>query len=255
MRISGFNYVGKLTTTSTADKDPVHVIYVLDNNICIAICRSRYKRETIPWYIAYGYNPFTNTYVTRYILDCQPRFETYQEAKEFVETTFREYHPDVLVNNHIANRVANVYSQYCTIPTGVHEDREYGYGRVYREYERDFYAPLTVSVRTTFGWYSAISENFKKNYNKDTAYTDLNEFFEHCRASMAEYADRFVTAYRAVNDYRRDHPGANRWENDGNDYCRKATNVVGISLENTDELIKLLTNEDGYAEEMCDPND
>ena len=255
MRLSGFNYVGKFGTNSTADRDPVHVIYVLDNNICIAICRSRYKRDHPPWYVAYGYNPYTNTYVTRYILNCQPRFDTYQEAKEFVENTFREHHPDVLVNNHIANRVANVYSQYCTIPTGRYEDRDYGYGGRYRDYERDYYAPLTESVRTTYGWYSAISEDFKKNYDKDTAYTDLEEFFEHCRTAMEEYANRFVAAYRATNEYRETHPGASRWDTNGNDYKRNATNIADISLENADDLIKLLTNEDGYAEEMCDPNE
>ena len=254
MRISGFNYIGKYTTNVTADGDSVHVIYVMNNNLLYAICRSRFKRDPQPWFVAYGLNPRFGTYVTRHIRRYPERFDTYEEAKEFVEDAFKDYHPDVLVNNHIADRIANVYSQWVEIPRGQDTviDR-WGY----ETHAVDFFAPLIYHTPENISprlW--DIMEEFKNGNHADTDQFDSHQdFLNSCHEQLALYSERLKEATIAMNKLDKEGHVTRYGRIEG--YCApvNARRPAQINRADSEEILKFLENKDKFAEIMSDQND
>lgn len=78
------------------DRDPVYTIYVLDNQICIAICRNRMKRMESPFYLAIGYDPVYGAANIR-----SDGFRTWDEANKTLLKRFKVGHPKVYCDNGI----------------------------------------------------------------------------------------------------------------------------------------------------------
>ncbi len=254
MKLSGFNYIGKYRTNVLATGDSIHVIYVLDNNICIGLCRTRFKRDHNPWFVAYGLNPFVGTYVTRNIADYPNRFESYQSAKQFIETIFERYHPEILVNNHIADRIANVYAQYCMETTGHGLERNYRGETVEYPYIA-YHTPLArSSAPSMHSWlHSSLVKDFLGSDDVDGSLPTLDAFFDICAQRWEDYEAKYQETVRAEQEYSRQHPEASphRYPN-RHKVC--ASRPVTITIEDG-AMQSFLSNQGGCAERRCDPND
>lgn len=254
MKISGFNYIGKYTTNVTADGDNIHVIYVMDNNLLYAVCRSRFKRNPQPWFVAYGLNPRFGTYVTRHIREYPERFDTYEEAKEFVEDAFKDHHPEVLVNNHIADRIANVYSQWVEIP----HDQETVIDRWGREtHVVEFAAPLVYHTpEHTEARFWDVIEEFKNGNHADTDQFDsYQEFLDSCHGQLAHYAEQLKETTITMNKLVKDGRFSRYGRIEG--YCApvSARRPAPINRADSEEILRFLENTDKFAELISDQND
>lgn len=83
----------------TRDRDPIYTIYVLDNQMCLAICRSRITRMGSPFYIAIGYEPVYGGVNIR-----SNGFQTWDEANKALLKRFKAGHPKIYCNNEIVWR-------------------------------------------------------------------------------------------------------------------------------------------------------
>jgi len=257
MKLSGFNYIGKYQTTVLANGDSIHTIYVLDNNICLGLCRSKYKRESMPWYVAYGLNPFTETYIVRHIEEYPDKFETYQDAKYFIENTFHNRDPQILVNNHIADRIANVYAQYCMVTTGRRVEVELWRGYQSIEEESQYFAPLAEpSDPTGKGWlHSNLSSKFLASDTPSKSVPTLQDFYRICEERWRDYADVYVRTKREMAQRNENNVRGepHRWW-DKTHHAVNARTPVKIDAETPDEMYRFLCNQNGYAAGRCDPD-
>ena len=141
MRIKGFSMVGHFTTKYNGSNDPVHVIYMCENKALIALCRYRSKRAKDPWYLLYGYDIVLGDALAIY-----PHIRSYEQARERVQELFGDQHPEVLINNHLAEYVSRAYnSQFYG-----QDERTHRYGGVtknrWRNDEGDTLLPMTQDL-------------------------------------------------------------------------------------------------------------
>ncbi|MBO5599799.1 MAG: hypothetical protein J5897_02015, partial [Candidatus Methanomethylophilus sp.] len=203
---------------------------------------------------AYGLNPRFGTYVTRHIRRYPERFDTYEEAKEFVEDAFKDYHPEVLVNNHIADRIANVYSQWVEIPNNQETviDR---WGRESRVV--DFVAPLVYHTpeHTTARFWGVIEE-FKNGNHADTDQFDSHqEFLDSCHEQLTQYSERLKEATLAMAKLVQEGHFSTYGRIEG--YCApvNARRPAHLNRADSTEILRFLENKDKFAEILSDQND
>lgn len=117
--------VAHYDTKLTIDQDPVHMLYFcLPSQAAIAVCRSRFKKRTDPWYILYGYCPHKGTAISKY-----SNYPTFEAACEGVFERFGNQNPQVLVNNHLAEYTGILFRSHywsnLSANGGSGEDTEY----------------------------------------------------------------------------------------------------------------------------------